>query len=650
MALKTVFRLSIPLLCALAFVTSTFAGEDFKPVSPAELSLKDNPAAPGEHAMILEMSDVQDDNRGEEEFYYRIKIFTEQGKKHADVEIPYFKDYSNVKDIKARTIQPDGSIVPFDGKVYDKMIAKARGVKFQAKTFSMPAVQPGSVIEYRYKFTWPSGYLTRTRWVLQKELFVKKGYFKLVPASNSWFGSAWQSINLPKGVEVKKGKNGILELEMHDMPAFDGEHYAPPENQLKPRVDFFYRRDESKTADEFWENIAKERTEFAEDFIGKGKNVAGLIPTIVAPTDTDEVKVQKLYAKVASLRNTDYDREKTQQEVKRDKTKYNNKVEDVFKRGYGETYDLNALMVAMARAAGYESYLAFVSERDDTFFNKNIVDSRQMDATAAYVKAGGKEYWLDPGTPFTPFGMLPWRKTGVASLLLSDKKKAVFVNTPNVQSRDAITRRIAKLAFQDGLFKGEVALGFSGQEALYRRLNAKREDEQSVKEDLEKELKQTLPGGSTVKIKRLENLNDISKLLLAFFDVEVPNPPSSAGSRMLLPTSIFEHGETPFQHEQRRNWVYFAYPFQVIDDITLTMPSELKVEAVPDKKHEESDFGYFDATWTGKDNVIQMKRGFAVHGIMYPVAKYPEIRSFYSKVASSDQENVILRASQVSSR
>ena len=76
----------------------------------------------------------------------------------------------------------------------------------------------------------------------------------------------------------------------------------------------------------------------------------------------------------------------------------------------------------------------------------------------------------------------------------------------------------------------------------------------------------------------------------------------------------------------------------------------MKVEAVPDPKHNENDFGYFDAKWTGKDNVITLKRGFAVMGIAYPVSKYPEIRSFYSKVASSDQENVILKVAQVSAR
>ena len=68
-----------------------FAFDDFKPVAPEELSMKDNPKQPGAHAMILEMSDAEDDMEANSFVYKRIKIFTEEGKKYADVEIPYLK-------------------------------------------------------------------------------------------------------------------------------------------------------------------------------------------------------------------------------------------------------------------------------------------------------------------------------------------------------------------------------------------------------------------------------------------------------------------------------------------------------------------------------------------------------------------------------
>jgi hypothetical protein len=649
--MKTPFRLSLLLLCALAFACPSFA-DDFKPISKEELAMKDNPAAPGAHAMILEISRVDNDDSAYVETYYRIKIFTEEGKKHADIEIPFVKGSGmDVTGIRARTIRPDGTVVPFSGKIYEKTIVKGRDIKYLAKTFTLPEVQPGSIIEYKYRIVWDNYWLIDTHWTLQEDLFVKKAYYKISPSTRSPYGTLWQTVRLPEGKKVKSSKDGQIELELENIPAFQEERFAPPEKELKPRLDFFYREEGlPATGDQFWKDVQKKEYEAAEDFIGHRGGIAKATAALVAPGDTSEQKLRKLYAKVQSLRNTDYEREKTAQEQKRDKSKANKNSEDVLNRGYGDRSDMTGLFVALVRAAGFESNMAKVSERDETFFDRGIINARQLDAYAAYVKADGKEYWLDPGTPFCPFGMLPWRKSGVAGLLLNTKDKANFIRTPNPESKDAITRRVANLKFEDGMFKGEIQLIFSGQEALYRRINAKREDEASVIQDLENDLKRMLPGGSNLKLKKIEGLSDDRDRLTVVYDAEVPNPPSQAGSRYLMPTSLFEHEISPFRHEKRVHPVYFSYPFQVLDAIGLTLPPEFKIEAVPDQKHEESAYGYFDMRWEKKgDQTIVMRRGFAVHGILYPLDTYPNLRDFYSKVGSGDEENVVLRLNQSAS-
>ena len=71
------------------------------------------PEAPGASAVILYRQVDRDDNAktGNEQNYVRIKILTEEGRKYADVEIPYFRDQANIVGLRARTIRPDGSIV-----------------------------------------------------------------------------------------------------------------------------------------------------------------------------------------------------------------------------------------------------------------------------------------------------------------------------------------------------------------------------------------------------------------------------------------------------------------------------------------------------------------------------------------------------------
>src|SRR5271154_7565518 len=97
------------------------AGDDWLPIPPEDLALKDNPASPGAHAMILYRSSavsekyVDTDGAYIDE-YQRIKIFTKEGTDRGSVEIPFFKESSDIQDIRARTIRPDGSIANFEGK------------------------------------------------------------------------------------------------------------------------------------------------------------------------------------------------------------------------------------------------------------------------------------------------------------------------------------------------------------------------------------------------------------------------------------------------------------------------------------------------------------------------------------------------------
>src|SRR6185369_14578706 len=174
---------------------------------------------------------------------------------------------------------------------------------------------------------------------------------------------------------IKQTPAGAIELEMNNVPAFTEERFAPPDKELKSRLDFFYREEGlPATGDRFWKDVQKKEYGQAEDFISRRDEAGRAAAALVASGDTAEQKLRKLYAKVQSLRNVTYEREKTEQEDKRDKSKNNKNADDVLARGYGDRKDMTGLFVAMARAAGFESYMVKVSERDETFFNPGIIN------------------------------------------------------------------------------------------------------------------------------------------------------------------------------------------------------------------------------------------------------------------------------------
>lgn len=646
------FVLRSVFLCLLVAVAPlrALAFDDFKPVSPEELSMKDNPKQPGAHAMILELTDSEDDMEGTSFVYKRIKIFTDEGKKYADIEIPYFKGNFSISDIKARTIHPDGTVISFNGQVYDKVVVKSKTYKYQAKTFTMPDVQPGSVIEYRYRKGWERTLLYDTHWVLQEDLYLKKATYSIKPYHGDEYGFRYIGVGIPKGDEVKESQ-GVYKLELHDMPAFDEERYAPPERELKPHFELFYSEGSQElNPDKFWKQTGKDYNKAAEDFIGHRGGIANAVTGMVAPNDADESKLRKIYAKVQALRNLSFSREMTEQEAKRDNMKEVKNVEDVLKDGYGSHVQLNRLYAALVRAAGLDAKIVRVSERNETFFNKGLLNKNQLSAEIVLVAVDGKQYLLDPGTPMCPFNDLPWKMTGVQALQL-DKDGGTFIQTPNLRADGAVTNRFANLKFEDGALKGEVTVFFARQEALTWRLAEITSDEAEFKKDLEDDMKAILPGGSTVTLTSLENQKDEDQPLGIHYKVELPFTGSIVGSRVLLPMEVFQYNNrNPFVHEQRQWPVYFSYPYQEIDQIDITMPAEYSVENVPAAKKNQTDFGYYDATWKVSGNQVSMLRRFAMLGILMPKPIYPQMRTFYDQMASSDQESVVMRAQKTASK
>lgn len=638
--LRTIF---LSLLVAITPLRA-LALDDFKPVAPDELSMKDNPKQPGAHAMILELTDSEDDTEGTSFVYERVKIFTDEGKKYGDIEIPYIKGRFAISDIKARTIHPDGTVIPFSGQVYDKLVVKSKTYKFQAKTFTMPDVQPGSVIEYRYRKGWEKNYLYDTHWELQEALYMKKATYSIKPYRGEIYGFRYMGVGIPKGEEIKESQ-GTYTLQVHDIPAFDEERYSPPEHELKPHFELFYSEGSQElNTDKFWKATGRDYNKAAEEFIGHRGGIASAEAGMVAPNDANEVKLRKIYAKVQELKNLSFSREMTEQEAKRDNMKDVNNVEDVLKRGYGTHMQLNRLYAALVRAAGLEADIVRVSERNEVFFQKDLLNKNQLSAEIVLVTADGKQYFLDPGTPMCPFNDLPWKMTGVQALQLN-KDGGAFISTPNVRADGAVTNRLADLKYDDGVLKGQVTVSFARQEALTWRLAEITSDEAEFKTDLEDDMKAILPHGSTVTLTSIDNLKDENEPLGIHYKVEVPFTGSIVGSRVLLPMEVFQsNNRNPFVHEQRVWPVYFAYPFQEIDEINVTMPAQYSVENVPAAKKNQTDFGYYDANWMVSGNQVRMLRRFAMLGILMPKPIYPQMRTFYDQMASSDQESVVMRA------
>lgn len=90
--------------------------------------------------------------------YIRVKIFTDRGKaSQSNVDLQY-SGSTRIKDISARVIKADGTILELKkDDIFERTLVKASGVKAKAKSFALPGVEPGSIIEYRWRDVHPGG-------------------------------------------------------------------------------------------------------------------------------------------------------------------------------------------------------------------------------------------------------------------------------------------------------------------------------------------------------------------------------------------------------------------------------------------------------------------------------------------------------------
>ncbi|HWW61344.1 MAG TPA: DUF3857 domain-containing protein [Thermoanaerobaculia bacterium] len=627
--------------CLLFLPVLASAKDEFRDPTPEELKMTTSPVAPGASAVILNWISKHDDEGSFANDYYRIKILTQDGKKYGDIELTYAPGFSDLKNISARTIKPDGTIVPFTGKMYNKLVIKKGGFKVMNRTFSLPDVQPGSIIEYRYTRTWSLQLLNTNRWYLQRELPILNVQLWVKPYGEG-VSSFFTYKGLPAGkAPVKVGDH--FELELTNIPPFDEEPYAPPDNELKPRVEFFYTMGKPDV-EKYWTDWGKEYGDAVESYIGDRSGIKKIALETIAGAATEEAKLRKLYQRVQQIRNLSFEEDKTEQEERREKLRDNRHSEDVIKNGYGYRSELNLLFVALARAAGFQANAVRVSQRDEIFFSKSLPDKSQLTAEVATVVVDGKQRYFDPGTPFTPFGLLPWENTFVQGVQLARKSPGTWLQVPDNPSTDAITKRNADLHLEGDVLKGTVTVTYNGQYALQERLGAKNHDEATNRKSFEDDVKGWFPDGSTVKLTKMSSLTATDEPLVLDFDVEVANLGTVAGSRALLPMSVFAASrKTPFSAEARRNPIYYSYAHRYEDDITLHMPEGYSVESIPQPLKMDLGGAAYSTQYANANGTLTLKRSMAINTVLIGADNYKVLRSFYSRVANADQETVVLK-------
>ncbi|HEX8087849.1 MAG TPA: DUF3857 and transglutaminase domain-containing protein [Blastocatellia bacterium] len=639
-------RRLIPLLLIILFAQGAgrgVAASSWRPVTEQELKMTaDAVGDPEADAAILFREGELNDKYPEGtslKLYLRIKIFNERGRRYKDVQLPYKVELGRVTDVSARTIRPDGSVVEVAGRdIFDKVLVRTSHGIWRAKVFSMPAVEPGAIIEYRYRQTYPEGF----RYFaldLQSELFTKELHYSIQPQAASKLDVRWVTFNAQDPKRFAPKWDGTFDIRAENILPFRREPLMPPDLSVKMWGWLYYSNETETDPDKYWRHYARRMHDRASYETNPAGVIRRVVDSITLSTDGPAEKVARIYDYVQKeIRIVDFKEDSGEVEQEAG-LKKNDSAGDTIRRRYGSPRDINRLFISMLRAAGLDARVAELITRDENFFHRSFPDSFQLNSevTAVMTRDGAIKFF-DPGTRYCPLGMLSWEKEGTTALVYG-KRDSRFVETPVTDAARNSEYRSATVSLSnDGCVDAQVVLKTVGQRAVELRNELADLTPDERRERVITTVRDLLPA-STVSESSIafSNLADGAAPLVASYSFKAAQFATRTEKRLLLrPALLCHRDESLLAEPSRSNSVYFHYPWSESERIIIEAPDGYTPEQLPDPVDIDIGAARYRSTFTLDGRRVVYERHLTVNAIIFRVDQYPTVKAFFDRARQAD--------------
>ena len=648
MGLHRVLALMLLAPICLALTSATaLAGDDWKPIDPGQLSLKEpvvEKAADAE-AIFWEVQVDLSWGRAILTNYIRIKIFTERGtERHGTVDLPYLSN-NTIDEIAGRTIKPDGSIVELKrDAIFEATLAKLRDVKINAKTFVMPAVEPGGIIEYRWREVREDSRGLFGRLSFQRDIPIQRVEYTIRMREDLLSLFRTKTFNM-KSTPVLPDKDKRFIYTLTNVPAFRDEPHMPPGDQVRSWVLTYHSPPVMAAVD-----LEKELLGQYKSRMKVNDEVKRAAAAAIGDATTTEQKLERIFEFCRTKIKNVNDDASGLTDVTRAKLKENKTAVDTLNRRIGTGEDINILFGALAGAAGFDARVAHVCDRDDLFFNpvsyEVPLNMYFMRSTSIAVRADNGWRFFDPASTYVPSGMLRWQEEGSRAMII-DAAQTHYVTTPVSPAGKTVQKRTAELRLsEDGVLEGAVRIEYSGHFAVEKK---EENDDYSV-EQREKSLRDMIKGQmSTAEVSNIlvENATDPVKPFVYSFHVRVPGYAQRTGKRLFLQPAFFQKGMAAmFIESKREHQIYFHYPWSEYDTVNIALPAGFSLEnAESPQSFTVTGIGGYNVTIlvVGKAEALQYRRTFSFDGMIFPASSYGGLKLVFDRLYDSDNHTITLR-------
>jgi len=644
-------------LCAV--VPAMAGGDDWRAINPAELESK-TPVVEKDadaEALFWEVR-VSDEAEGGTvrtvlTHYIRIKIFTERGREsQSKIDIPYLNNWS-ISDIAARTVTADNRIITLKKEdVFERTIVRSGGRKIKAKSFAMPGVEPGSIIEYRWREVRNDRLANYVRLQFQRDVPVQLVKYYVKPLSLPGIPGMRMQPFHGRNTPFVKEKDGFYSTTMEKVPAFHEEPRMPPEDQVRPWMLVYYTEDTKLAPAQYWKEKGKEFHEIFKSRTKMSDEVKKAATEAIGDATTPDQRLERLFEFCRSKIKNINDDASGLTEEDRAKWKENKSPADTLKRGMGTGQNIDFLFATMAIAAGFDVRMANLADRSDIFFDPGFPDDYFISTYDIAVRVGDGWRFYDPASTYVPFGMLRWQEEG-EDALISDPKDPNWAKTPfspAERSRESRTGKFRLL--DDGTLEGEVRIEYTGHLAFDKK-EYNDDDSPTQREDtLRENVKARLSTAELSEIK-IENVTDPIKPFVYAYHVRVPGYAQRTGKRLFLQPGFFTRGIGPlFTTTERKHDIYFHYPWSEKDHLTIELPEGFVLDNpdVPSPITPEMTQKICEQrikiSITKDGRTLMYDRAFFFGGgdaILFPAQSYPAVKQLFDLIHQGNDHTITLK-------
>jgi hypothetical protein len=193
-------------------------------------------------------------------YIFRIKIFT-RGKEQFTTSKSALR--KTLHSDAARTIKPSGAITDLKkDSIFDRELLQTKGLKVRGKSFALPNVEVGDIIEYQYKEIRDNEIAQYQRLYFQREIPTWTVTYHLKPLQIPYLPYAMRTIAFHYNITAPwKEPNGFYSTTMTNMGGFKPNPTC--RRGSASRLALLYYEEDKKSAQTAWKSRPSRCTRFS---------------------------------------------------------------------------------------------------------------------------------------------------------------------------------------------------------------------------------------------------------------------------------------------------------------------------------------------------------------------------------------------------